>query len=364
MPQINFNHPKIYSAPKNKKGGRLLWGSGGVVLAFLIFYLSGTSHSVGIENVSWWQKLSSLLVNVSDFKLSQSEELKKLFPQPAKESGRSNFLILGLRGKDDPDGGLLTDTIMLLSFNQLDSRLELISIPRDLYVDMPSLFKGKINEIYERGWARNQNIKFSQDVFSRLTGIHINHVVVFNFQAFQEIIDTLGGIDLYLKRPFEEISQWGYPFFLPEGADHLDGATALYYVRSRYSSSDFDRARRQQEVIFAIKKKVLSLDLLTSPLKVTALLSNLKNNIATDLNIWNTTELISLASALNASADRLKTDSLTTDNLLMETSSDGIYILLPRDNDWLAFQSFFKNIFAPTKTTLPQSSLIKPKASP
>lgn len=122
--------------------------------------------------------------------------------------------------------------------------------------------------MYERGLANGGGIDMAEKVISKITGIYIDKTVVFDFSAFKEIVDAVGGIDIYLEKPFKESSQWGYEFSLPAGNNHLNGEQALYYVRSRYSTNDFDRARRQQEVIIAIKNKALTLGFLTNPLKI------------------------------------------------------------------------------------------------
>ena len=92
-----------------------------------------------------------------------------------------------------------------------------------------------------------------KELVSKITGVYIDKAVILDFFSFEKIIDQVGGIDIVLENPFEEKQQWGYEFSLPAGPNHLDGKNALYYARSRFSSSDFDRSRRQQEVMFALK---------------------------------------------------------------------------------------------------------------
>jgi anionic cell wall polymer biosynthesis LytR-Cps2A-Psr (LCP) family protein len=168
--------------------------------------------------------------------------------------------------------------------------------------------------------------------------------VVFDFEAFKKIIDTLGGIDIYLAKPFKESTQWGYEFSLPAGNNHLSGEQALYYVRSRFSTSDFDRARRQQEVIVAIKNKALSLGFLTNPLKINSLLSDLKNNIRTDFQIWDLNDILTLAKSFNPKQS-VKNYIISTENLVYEThTTNGEYILLPKEANYTGIKDVFKNI--------------------
>ncbi len=345
MNQTDFNDPNFHHSPKKRFRRRIFILALIITAGFTGFRLSRMENAIIVENPHWWNKIGNIF-NSSVTEINKKDaiaELNRQFPSPTKEPDRSDILILGIRGQDDPDGGLLSDSIMLLSFKKETRQVSIISLPRDLYIEMPGLLKGKINEIYEVGLTQKNSLDFTKKVFSRLTGIFIDNVIVFDFQSFQSVIDTIGGVDLDLKKPFEEKTQWGYTFSLPTGPNHLDGQTALYYVRSRYSSSDFDRSRRQQEVILAIKKKVLSLELLKNPSRIVTLAGYLKNDISTDLDIWNAKTILNLSAALDSAALNAKT--ISTDNLLFQEIRNGIYILLPQNNDWSAFRNFFQNIF-------------------
>ncbi|HYU64840.1 MAG TPA: LCP family protein, partial [Candidatus Paceibacterota bacterium] len=260
---------------------------------------------------------------------------------PAPEKDRLDVLVLGIRGKDDPDGGLLTDSIMILSYNKTTKKSALVSVPRDLYVRLNDNTEDKINAAYEfLGLAGTKKL------FSRITGVYVDNIIVVDFSSFKEIVDDLGGIDVVLKEPFSEPSQWGYPFFLPAGPNHLNGQSALYYVRSRYSTDDFDRARRQQEVILAIKKKITETNFLSDPTKAIALLSAAKRNIQTDFNILDVPSLIELAQELNVSSATMKQNVISTTNLLYDSRKDNVYVLLPIGDNLSKIKKYFRNILA------------------
>ena len=316
---------------------------------FLLFFLAilllagKISSTVEVKNKSLWGKITAFW-EPKENNNSQEKELNKNFPMPVRETDRFDTLLLGIRGAEDTEnGGLLSDSIMLFSSDKTTGKLSLVSIPRDLYVNLPGVVKGKANEVYEKGLIKKNELDFTKNAFSRITGVYIDNLIVFDFQGFKEIVDTVGGIDIELKQPFEEKNQWGYEFSLPAGKNHLNGETALYYTRSRYSSSDFDRSRRQQNVIFAIKEKAFSLGILGNPLKVNALISSLKNNIETDFNILDTKSLLDLALDLNSSSNNLETKTMSTENALYETKQDELYILLPQNNDWSLIKNFFVN---------------------
>ena len=273
-------------------------------------------------------------------------------PIPTEEPDRFDILILGIRGENDvKDGGLLTDTVMLLSIDKKTGKAALVSIPRDFYVDMTGQLsngkaihaKGKLNEVYALGYGYNEGLTFTSQMISRITGVHVDKAVLFDFQAFANIVETLGGIDIHLSQPFSEKTQWGYEFYLPAGNNHLNGEQALYFVRSRYSSSDFDRAKRQQQVIFAIKNKAATLGFLSNPIKISELFSDLKGNVKTNIQLWEIKDMVALANQVQLSS--LKTSVLSTDNYLNQSQgSHGEYILVPKGENYKAIRDFFKAI--------------------
>lgn len=322
-----------------------------IVVGYYVYQLGMVYNTISVENSSWWKSVAGIF-NIGD----ESKPTIDPNPIPRQEPDRLDILILGIRGEDEiaieEEGGLLTDTIMVTSIDKVTQKAATISIPRDLYMDMSAeiqngkniKLKGRINEVYERGLENGGGLTLAKQIISRITGIYIDNVVVVDFNAFKEIVNNLGGIDVYLAKPFEEKNQWGYEFFLPAGDNHLDGEQALYYARSRYSTSDFDRARRQQEIIKIIKNKALSLGFLSNPVKVTSLLSDLKDNIRTDFQIWDVGDLLSLANTFS-SKNKAKNYVITTENLVYETKTEkGEYILLPKEANFEGIKNLFKNI--------------------
>ncbi len=322
-----------------------------VFLGYFSFRLGLTYNSITVENQPWWKGVAGLVMNIGGNEIREDPN-----PMPEPEENRFDVLILGIRGGDqasiEEEGGLLTDTILLASFDKNTKKTAMISVPRDLYIDLTMAakngkqveVKGKINEMYEKGLANGGGIDMAEKVISKITGTYIDKTVVFDFSAFKEIVDTLGGIDIYLTKPFKESTQWGYEFSLPAGNNHLNGEQALYYVRSRYSTNDFDRARRQQEVIIAIKNKALTLGFLANPLKINSLLSNLKGNLKTDFQIWDINDVLTLAGSFNPK-QAVKSYVISTDNLVYEThTTSGEYILLPKDVNYAGIKDLSKNI--------------------
>ncbi len=324
-----------------------------LIVGYYAYQFGLAYNTITVENGhsrSLWNRIAGV------FNSNEEKEVPDLNPMPQLEPNRLDVLLLGIRGENEAaieeEGGLLTDTIIVASIDKLTKKMAMVSIPRDLYLEMNAQttkgekirIKGRVNEVYERGLANGGGIALAKQVVSRITGVYIDNAIVADFNAFREAVNNIGGIDVRLAKPFEEKSQWGYEFYLPAGDNHLDGETALYYVRSRYSTSDFDRARRQQEVISIIKNKALSLGFLSNPVKVTSLLSDLKGNIRTDFQIWDIKDLVALVNGFGTKTP-IKNYVITTDNLVYETKTEkGEYILLPKEANYQEIKNLFKAI--------------------
>jgi len=267
------------------------------------------------------------------------------------ELDRLNILLLGLRGVDDPNGGLLTDTMMIMSMKVDTGEVALISIPRDLYVEIPySEAKGKINEAYAYGMKNGDwqgGLDYSKNVTEEVTGLDIHYTVSVDFEAFKEIIDTLGGVTIYLDRPFSEMYQFEEGgIALPAGENIIDGDTALLFVRARFSSNDFERAKRQQQVLVSVKNKALNLGILSSPTKMISILNSLGKHVRTDAELWEIQEMAKLVYKMSDSDIKRQVFDTTEAGLLYETySSGGAYILLPDGDDYEAIHETCADIF-------------------
>ena len=346
--QRNFNeYPGLHKRKKRYKGVILLISL--VAVGFIFFKTNIFSREIDINNddTTLWGKVTSFL---SFGKTTKEEDrlYEKNYVMPEKEGNRHDILILGIRGEDQPDsndtGALLTDTILVFSFDKNTKKSSLVSIPRDLYVSLYNGRKDKINAAYETGLIRKEGLNFTKDLVSKITGVYVDNIVVFDFSSFKKIVDDLGGVDIELAKPFEEKQQWGFSFSLPAGKNHLDGQTALYYVRSRFSSNDFDRSQRQQQVITAIKDKLLKLNFLSDPIKALAIFNTIRTNINTDLDIWDATTLFSLAKEVDSSSDKIKKFVISTENLVQESHIDNIYVLLPKGDNFDLIKKEFKEI--------------------
>ena len=274
------------------------------------------------------------------------------YAMPAQDSNRLNILIMGIRGMDDPNadngGPLLTDTIQIFSYDKTTHKTAIVSLPRDLYLTVHDNVKDKINTIYEYGYYHSADpLKYVKEKFSEISGVYINNVVIFDFSSFKDIIDSVGGVDVTLDKPFSETEQWGYTFSLPAGPNHLDGQSALYYARSRYTTSDFDRSRRQQQIMLALKDKLLKMNFFANPIQTFNILSTVRNDIKTDIGIWDIKQFLDLAKTVKTS-DMVRY-VISTDNLVVQSTANtkdtnNAYILLPKSGDLMQIKQEFQTI--------------------
>ncbi len=225
--------------------------------------------------------------------------------------GFTNILLLG-EGDNDHDGVDLTDTIMIASLDPENTKSAvLFSIPRDTYVlDAGKMGRGRINSLYRdykislerKGMkepeASQAALKELNAEVGSLIGMDIQGAIKVNFSGFTEAIDAIGGIDVVVP---EDLVDPEYPgpnysyetFSIGKGPQHLDGATALKYARSRHSTSDFSRSARQQQIIAAAVQKVKEDGIVKNAGRVTELLSIIAKNVESTLT---TRELMGLAS--------------------------------------------------------------------
>lgn len=204
--------------------------------------------------------------------------------------GQVNILLLGSDQRPG-EGGYRTDVILVLSLNPEAGTASLISIPRDLYVYIPGWAMDRINTVLIRGGFDSLALTIEYNF-----GFTPDYWVMANFNGFMTIIDTIGGIDVQVAITFTDKRDGYGDYTVTAGTVHMDGETALWYVRARYTSSDFDRNRRQQEVLKAIFLRLLSLDALV---RAPELYTQFQNTIQTDMPLGEIIPLLPLAAQLH-----------------------------------------------------------------
>jgi LCP family protein required for cell wall assembly len=236
-----------------------------------------------------------------------------------KNNSRLNFLILGRHDN-------LTDTIILASVNEENETINVISIPRDLFLN-----GRKINSVYTAYGIE----KVKSDIHT-VTGIYPDRYIVVNMNSFKEIIDILGGVDLYVKKdihdPYFPTPANGYTVYsIKEGEHHMSGEEALMYVRSRKTTSDFDRSERQHQVLQALRVKFKRLNLFEDLEEAKKLLVTVLKNIKTDADLLEVLYYINKYQNYPIKSGNV----INTENFLYATrTSGGQYILLPKNNSF------------------------------
>ncbi|MEA1909493.1 MAG: LCP family protein [Patescibacteria group bacterium] len=254
-----------------------------------------------------------------------------------EEDGRINVAVLGNPGGgDEVDGPNLTDTLIVASLDTTGmGQSFMFSLPRDLYVRVPGFGNSKINTVYKIGNSRDDSGgELISQVLEDITGLEIPYFVRLDFDGFEKLIDELGGItvtvdqDLYDDQYPNENK--GYEVLdIKTGTYTMDGVMALKFARSRQSTSDFDRARRQQKVILAIKEKAGDLDILNSPAKALAILDIVADHFEANLGLSETKRFMTLFKDMDFGSTITKVFDDSPSGLLYGTRVDEIYVLRP-----------------------------------
>ncbi len=243
---------------------------------------------------------------------------------------RVNILLLGIDERDQEQGPWRTDTMIGLTIDPATKTAAILSIPRDLWVQIPVYnTEGKINTAHFLGDLNNYpggGPALAQATVQYNLGIPTQYYIRLNFGAFEKLIDLIGGIDVYVDQNIDDPQYPAYtgdgfdPFKIDMGLHHLDGATALKYARERHTpGGDFDRQRHQQQVILAVRDKITKADMLPTLVgNAGELIDTLGNSIQTDLSL---DQLIRLAK-LGTEIDPKKIQSLAIDvNMVLNFST-------------------------------------------
>lgn len=329
------------------------------------------------------------------------------FPGLPKAEERVNVLLLGNAGGKH-DGSLLTDTLMVASYNYKTNQANFISLPRDLWLDS---LHAKVNAVYEIGEEDDNGLKFSKETIGAMFGIPIQYAIRIDFSGFQQAIDQVGGVDVTIDKPFDD---YNYPItgkeddlcgyveqekeFNPDeakalnieagkhkvliapdgkiatdsakpekgleyfscryehisfkaGLTNMDGATALKFVRSRMGTngegSDFARSRRQQKVIEAFKDKTLTLGTLVNPGKIKGLLDTFGKNFETDMPVDKMIALFSVSKKITQTNNYVLSNVGENALLVNPPLGDyGAWVLVPKDKTYKEIQLWIASILS------------------
>jgi polyisoprenyl-teichoic acid--peptidoglycan teichoic acid transferase len=189
-----------------------------------------------------------------------------------------------------------TDSMMLVTIDPVSKTAGMLSIPRDLWVNIPGFDYAKINTAYFLGEVNKMpggGPALAMQTVQELLGVPIQYYAQIDFNAFVKMIDTMGGLDMYIHERIK-VGAIGKPsFYIEPGVQTLNGETVLGYARNRYTEGgDFDRAKRQQEVILAIRQQVLQFNMLpTLVAKAPELYKEVQDGVSTNLTLQQAIQL-------------------------------------------------------------------------
>lgn len=274
-----------------------------------------------------------------------------------EKDDRINILILGIGGPGH-DGPFLTDTILIASLKPSTKQISLVSIPRDLAVEIPGYGTQKINSADAYGEKKQTDWggAYATEIISRTLDIEIPYYIRVDFKAFEDIINEVGGVKVEVDRSFTD-TMFPAPADLfqtvsfKKGLATMDGETALQFARSRHGDngegSDFARSKRQQKMLVALKEKVLSYNTLLNPIKINSIINSLESHITTNLEFSDIMTLIKQARELNtADIVTLTLDDSPTGYLRSAFSAAGAFILVPKSGNFQEIRLAIKNIFS------------------
>ncbi|MEK9151531.1 MAG: LCP family protein [Patescibacteria group bacterium] len=355
--------PELFIPPAIKQGRGLPWKKillGIIISLFLtvlgavtfFFYKSlSVSQSIQIRNDTPASFFADMKRLASSFIGTRHTLLR------GEEAGRIDILLLGRAGERYP-GRNLTDTVMLMSIDTTGKKVALLSLPRDLYAPIPdTALYTKINSLYQYGLSQGDGAALIRASVEEITGQTIEYAFMLDFDGFEKAIDALDGIPVEVLRDFYDPrypgKNYSYETFqIKKGWQTLDGATALKYVRERHNDpeGDFGRAKRQQQVIQAIKDKAFSLGTFFNIFAVNDILDVLGESVRTDMSLGDMEGFLRLAKTLDTkNITSIVIDAWKKESLLrvshIQVGPVAAFILVPRVGNWSEIRDVSENIF-------------------
>jgi len=286
---------------------------------------------------------------------------------------RVNILVMGIDQREHEQGPWRTDTMLVLTIDPVTMSGGMLSIPRDLWVPIPPYEEGRINQAHYLGEIYDYpggGPALAAKTVQYNLGVSIHHYVRVNFTAFEQMVDLIGGIDVYVEEEIDDPTYpdeaYGYdPLYIPAGEQHLDGEMALKYARTRHTAGgDFDRARRQQQVLLAIFERVTQLDLLPqlAP-RMPELWRTLQDAVVTDpdLTLDKVIALARLASEVDA--ENIHYGVIDERYTQFWTTADGQQVLIPLRDRVRELRDYIFTAEAPLPQTDDPAARLKAEAA-
>ncbi|MFZ6036410.1 MAG: LCP family protein [Patescibacteria group bacterium] len=355
--------PSIYqpsessgAAPRTstRRGSRLLlWSSVSLVVVIIMIgavFMTRVIAAVNSTNTETGEKVGLF------------DQIRHLISNPEQQlngeaDDRINILLAGIGGAGH-QGAYLADTIILMSIKPSTNDIAMMSIPRDLYVEIPDYGFRKINNALAFGVQSDYpggGEALLAQVVSDTFDVPVHYFARIDFEGFRKAIDNLGGIDVTIDAAFTDYEypdyNYGYQVIsFKKGIEHMTGERALQFVRSRHGNngegSDFARSQRQQKVLFALKNQFFSVNNLINPSSVVSALESLGQHNQTNMEIWEIVRLAKMSEPVQKSdIITITLDTSEEGYLYSDHTLDGAYILRPTAGDFTEIQLRLATIF-------------------
>ncbi len=331
-----------------------------LVRAFLVagIILGGYLFVIGLKLIISSFGVDYYLNMFTDFVFTPDNKIETM-------DGRTNLVILG-KGGDTHEAPDLTDTIIFVSVSKDKSSVDMISLPRDIWI--PEL-RTKLNSTYYWGNQKEEGggLVLAKSEVEKIAGQPVHYGLVIDFEGFIAVIDILGGIEVDVQRAFtdekypivgkEDDECDGDPEYLcryetisfEAGKQVMDGETALKFARSRNaqgdSGTDLARAARQQKILNATKDAIVSKEVLLSPKKMLEIRSVLADSVETDID---TSAATVLARYVFNARNNISSHILSEDLLVNPPKSylyDNLYVFIPKsEGGWDEIHKWVKSV--------------------
>jgi LCP family protein required for cell wall assembly len=278
--------------------------------------------------------------------------------KPWSGTERVSILLLGIDQRCEEEGPTHTDTIMVLTIDPVGLSASVLSLPRDLWVEIPEVGLDRINQAHYFGELYEYpggGPGLAMETVSAVLGVPLNYYATVNFDAFIEVVDLIGGITVEVPEAIDDPTYpdrcYGYdPFSIAAGTHRLDGAQALKYARTRATfGGDVDRAGRQQAVILAVRDQILQLNMLPQLMAQSPRLwQTLQDNVRTNLTLDEGLQLALLLQDIPA--ESIETAVIDYNYVYNETTPDGRQVLVPNRD---AIRDLRNKIFTPPAIPTP-----------
>ncbi len=337
------------------------WATAGLLIFFVVA-AAFASYMVYVTAKQWATNRSSnttpiRMINgqvdaldnttIQDSKTKKQNESKLIGTEisDATTSGtsdgiRTTILLMGIDKRQgmDQERAFRTDTMMLITIDPIGKRLGMLSIPRDLWVNIPGYeSRDRINTANFKGDAfrlPGGGPALAMETIAVNLGIQVDNYIRINFTAFEALIDEIDGVEIDVPQTIDDPRYpdccTGYdPLYIPQGVRHMDGSLTLKYARTRATyGGDFDRAARQQQVLLAVRDKILNMKMLTKLVaRAPKLYSTLSGSYDTDLTLEKIVDIMGLVREIDG--DNIQSVVINGDYLMNEfTTSEGAQVVL------------------------------------